>query len=100
MNPYDILNISSDATDATVRKSYLEGVKKFPPDLAPEQFKKINNAYSQVKNEKSRLEYYLFNTESYGNSPTEALLNYFREKGERKPLNYSLMKKYLSDCKE
>ncbi|MGR3218629.1 MAG: J domain-containing protein [Candidatus Anammoxibacter sp.] len=99
MNPYEILNISFDTTDATVRKSYLQLVKKFPPDLAPEQFKKINNAYSQIKDEKLRLEYYLFNTESYGNTPTEVLLNYFREKGERKPLNYSLMKKFLNDCK-
>lgn len=98
MTPYDILDVPLDATDKAIRKSYLELVKKFPPDIAPHQFKKISKAYSQIKDEKSRLSYYLFDIENDDNSPLEVFLNYFREKGERKPLEHSLMKNFLNDC--
>lgn len=98
MTPYDILNVSLDASDKVIRKSYLELVKKFPPDTAPDQFKKINKAYSLIKDEKSRLSYYLFNIENEDNSPIEVFFNYFREKGKRKPLKHSLMKNFLKDC--
>lgn len=87
-----------DCTDATVRKAYLTLVKRFPPDVKPERFKKINNAYLQIKTEKLRLKYYLFNTESYARSPGGIFLDYFRESGKRKPLDFLSMKKYLKEC--
>jgi len=100
MNPYDILNVSYEATDNEIRKAYLELVRKFPPDTKPEQFKKIRESYSLIENETARLKYYLFNRNTYGSSPMEIFLDYFRTKCERKPLDFSSMKKYLKSFTE
>ena len=96
MNPYDILDVTNEATDDEIRKAYLELVRKFPPDTCPEQFKKIREAYSFIENETARIKYYLFNKNTYGSSPMEIFLDYFRAKCERKPLDFPSMKKYLN----
>lgn len=98
MNPYDILNVPIVADDETIRKSYLKLVKKFPPGSAPEQFKKINAAYLTLKDEKGRLEYYLFNTDMCADAPAEILLDFLRAHDERKVLSLESMKKYLKSC--
>ncbi len=61
MNPYEILKISRDADDKIIKQAYLQQVKQYPPEQAPEQFKRINAAYELIKDEYSRLNYDLFN---------------------------------------
>ncbi len=97
MIPYDVLDVDPDSGDEAIRKAYLKLVKKFSPDTHPERFKKINEAYTQIKDEKSRLNYYIFNQETYADTPLELLLNYFNEQGERKPPDISKMKQILKD---
>lgn len=98
MIPYDILNVSRDSSDEQIRNAYLKLVRKYPPDTAQDQFKKINNAYSQIKDEKSRIEYYLFNTKTEYNHPMEALLEHFNQKDKRRPPDYTAMKQFLKEC--
>ncbi len=100
MMPYDTLNISPDADDREVRKAFLELVRKYPPDLAPDRFKLINEAYTLIKDKKARLDYYLFNTETYEKAPADLLINYLRETGRKKPPAFSDMKKILKRCAE
>ena len=57
MNPYDILGISSDASDEEVKKAYRKLSKKYHPDAnigSPhqaeytEKFKEVQNAYKTI----------------------------------------------------
>ena len=95
MTPYDYLGIDSNADDKTVRSAYLELIKTYPPDRNPERFKEIANAYETIKDEKKRLEYYLFNTDVPIDRPFEALMLHIRQAGKRKPPSFEKLKEIL-----
>ena len=61
-DPYEILEITRNATDDEIKKAYRELAKKYHPDnfkdnpladLATEKMKEINEAYDQIQKEKS-----------------------------------------------
>lgn len=64
--PYQILNLSSTATDSEIKQTYLEKVKANPPEQDQQQFQLLHQAYLAIKDHKSRLRYELF-TESQVN---------------------------------
>ena len=37
-DPYETLGLSPDAGESEIRRRYLELVREFPPDRAPERF--------------------------------------------------------------
>ena len=55
MNPYEVLGIKPNATDAEIKAAYRNLVKKYHPDInredpqAEELLKKINMAYTILK---------------------------------------------------
>jgi curved DNA-binding protein CbpA len=57
---YNILGLKPDADEAEIRKRYLELVREFPPDRAPERFAAIREAYDEVRDPHQRLEALLF----------------------------------------
>ncbi|MGQ9592002.1 MAG: DnaJ domain-containing protein [Planctomycetota bacterium] len=59
-DPYDVLGVEPSAGDAAIRRSYLALVRKFPPERAPEEFRRVQAAYEAVRNLRSRLWYFLF----------------------------------------
>ncbi len=59
-DPYTILGIDPQADDATIRQRYLQLVREFPPEHAPEKFAAIRAAYEQVQSLESRVSYRLF----------------------------------------
>ncbi len=73
MNPYEVLGVSQNADEETVKKAYKELVKKYHPDkyvnnpladLAAEKMKEINQAYDMIINKKTSTG----NSSGYGNT--------------------------------
>lgn len=48
-DPFLVLGLPREASEAEIRARYLELVKQFPPDRAAEQFRKIRSAYDAAK---------------------------------------------------
>lgn len=98
MTPYELLGITPTADDKTIRNAYLELIKAYPPDREPERFKEIANAYESIKDEKKRLEFYLFNKDISIKSPFEALSLHIRRAGKRKPPTFDTLKELLRNA--
>lgn len=97
MTPYELLGVAPTADDKAIRSAYLELIKAYPPDRAPERFKQIANAYESIKDEKKRLEFYLFNKDIPVNRPFEALLLQMKRAGKRKPPDFDTLKELLGN---
>lgn len=97
-NPYLTLGISADAADAEIRQAYLEGIRNFPPDQHPTRFQQIVQAYEAVRDEASRLNYYLFSREIPGATPGDTLAAFCAVAPVPVPLPFEDMKAYLRAC--
>lgn len=62
-NPYEVLGVARDATDADIKKAYHKLVMKYHPDKNPgdksaeEKFKEVNNAFDILKDPQKRAAY-------------------------------------------
>lgn len=59
-DPYETLGLPRHADEAEIRRRYLELVREFSPDRAPERFAAIRAAYDEVRDPRRRLEAQLF----------------------------------------
>jgi hypothetical protein len=59
-SPFEILGIEPGAGDAAIRARYLDLVRQFPPERAPERFAAIRAAFERVKSRDDRLRWRLF----------------------------------------
>jgi curved DNA-binding protein CbpA len=62
-DPYQVLELRPDADDATIRARYLDLVRRWPPEQAPERFAAIRAAYELVRDRDTRLRHRLFDAE-------------------------------------
>lgn len=58
--PYQIIGVDIGATDDEIKQAYLHQVKQNPPDYDQQQFQMIHDAYTAIKDHKSRVSYDLF----------------------------------------
>lgn len=98
MNPYLILRVSLRAGDAEIRRAYLDAIRKFPPEREPERFQTISHAYEQIRDEKSRLNYLLFDRVAPGAAPFEVFAKFCAAAPMEKPLDFEPMKEFLRSC--
>jgi DnaJ-class molecular chaperone len=59
-DPYRVLDLTPDAGENEIRQRYLELVRAFPPDRAPERFAAIHAAYAALRDPATRLKEQLF----------------------------------------
>jgi len=52
-NPYELLGIEQSVDKKTARRAYTKLVKKYKPDIAPNEFQKIRSAYEQIQTQLS-----------------------------------------------
>jgi curved DNA-binding protein CbpA len=98
MNPFLILRVSPGAGDPEIRRAYLEAIRKFPPESEPERFQAISHAYEQIRDEKSRLKYLLFDRVTSGTTPLEVFAKFSAAAPMDKPLDFEAMKEFLRSC--
>jgi curved DNA-binding protein CbpA len=55
-----VLQLPADADDDTIRRRYLELVRRFTPEHYPEKFAAIRAAYENLRDLNTRLRYRLF----------------------------------------
>ena len=65
INPYLSLGLRRDASDAEIRKRYLELIRKHRPEREPERFQRIVDAYECTKTRRDRVETVLFGAARY-----------------------------------
>lgn len=61
---YEVLGLKAGASEADVRRRYLELVREYPPDREPERFAAVRAAYDQLRDPVERLRARLFSLES------------------------------------
>jgi curved DNA-binding protein CbpA len=98
MNPYLILRVLPSDGDAEIRRAYLDAIRKSPPEREPERFQTISHAYEQIRDEKSRLNYLLFDRASPGATPFEVFEKFCVASPMEKPLDFEAMKAFLRSC--
>lgn len=59
-DPYEVLELPTDSDDETIRRRYLELVKKFSPEQHPQKFAAIRQAYESLRDLDTRLRHWLF----------------------------------------
>jgi curved DNA-binding protein CbpA len=65
-DPYAILGLPRGGGEAEVRRRYLELVRQYPPDRAPQRFTEIHSAYERLRDPVLRIESALFDLDSLG----------------------------------
>ncbi len=67
-DPYETMGLDTGAGEAEIRRRYLELVREFPPDRAPERFAEIHAAYEALRDPARRLEAQIFTWETKNDS--------------------------------
>jgi DnaJ-class molecular chaperone len=65
---YLVFDLPLDATEDEIRQAYLENVKKYPPEKDPQRFRKLTQAYEDIKNNRVRIHNQLHPFENISNS--------------------------------
>jgi curved DNA-binding protein CbpA len=59
-DPFAVLGLPTESDDETIRRRYLELVRRYSPEHHPEKFAAIRQAYEALKDQTTRLRFRLF----------------------------------------
>ena len=76
--PNEILGVAANASSDEIRAAYLDKVKEFPPDRAPEEFERIRDAYETLRDPRRRAQAMLMAGEA--GAPLDSLLDTIKTK--------------------
>jgi curved DNA-binding protein CbpA len=72
-SPWAILGVARGATQAEARAAYLEKLRAYPPERAPEMFERIRDAYAALRAEAAERPEQML--EANPNAPLASLLD-------------------------
>lgn len=84
-DPYQVLGLSDDAADETIRRRYLQLVKEFSPEQHPEKFAAVRAAYESLRDLNTRLRHRLF--EAGKNESVDAIIEELTCRSSRRRLS-------------
>ncbi len=88
-DPFTVLGVQPEDDDATIRRRYLELIRRFPPERAPETFTRIQSAYEALNDPETRLSKILF--ESIAQDPLGEATEILRRRLRRVRLTSDLL---------
>lgn len=59
-DPFVVLGLDETATDAMIRDAYIAAIRVSPPDRDPEGFRRVRDAYEQLRDPEKRIALRLF----------------------------------------
>jgi len=59
-DPYQVLGLSPESDDETIRRRYLELVRQYSPEHHPQRFAAIRAAYESLRDQTTRIRHRLF----------------------------------------
>ncbi len=66
LSAFDVLQVTANDDDETIRQAYLSLVHDFSPEHDPARFQLIRDAYEKIATEEDRLRYALFEVPATG----------------------------------
>src|SRR5262245_1015428 len=82
---YQVLGLSADSDDETIRRRYLELVRQFSPEKHPEKFAAVRQAYESLRDLNTRLRHRLF--EAGKNESVDAIIEEIACRSTRRRLS-------------
>lgn len=64
-DPFETMGLAPNAGDDEIRNRYLQLVREFPPDRAPDRFAEIRAAYEELRDPHRRLETQMFSLDTH-----------------------------------
>ena len=98
MDPFLVLNVGLDASDAEVRAAYQALLRRFPPEQRPQQFQQVQEAYQALRTEPERWRWRLLHLEDDHDGPLEALENFARLPGRMRPPGATALRDLVRGC--
>lgn len=98
MNPFLVLDVPLDASDADVRTAYQSLLRRFPPERQPEKFQIIQEAYQELRTERDRWNWRLLHLCGGHEGPLEALENFTRLPARIRPPGAAVFRSFLRSC--
>jgi len=83
MNPFAVLNLPFECSDADVRAAYQKLLRQHTPENSPETFQLISAAAKMLQTEESRCQW-VVSSKGDGRSPAEVLAEFTSFPGRKK----------------
>ncbi len=81
MHAFQTLKVSPSDNSQTIRRAYLDAIRRHPPESAPQAFKRITHAYEQIDTEEKRIKLtngLLSTPADHFHSPMEAVAEFLK----------------------
>ena len=98
MSPFTVLKLPFTCSDEQARAAYHECLRRHPPELDPEGFQAIQEAYQRVRTEEARAKWILFNKEDCPDGPLATLEALVHLPGRNSPPGEEAFSRLLEAC--